>query len=46
MADSIPKNFFDKLEREWRLIDPQRPKPEEKPQPISMPKRLKISRVD
>lgn len=46
MADTIPKNVFDKLEREWRLIDPERPKPEKTPQLTKAGKRLKVSRFD
>jgi hypothetical protein len=42
----IPKRFFDRLEREWRLIEPDREKPDQKPIDCEPPKRLKISRVD
>lgn len=46
MAELIEQTIFDKLEREWRVIDPDRPKPEAKPILSEAPKRLKISRVD
>jgi len=46
VADTMPKNVFAKLEREWRLIDPSRQKLERSPQPLALLKRLKISRFD
>lgn len=47
MAETIPESVVERLEREWRLIDRDRPvgiksiKEEKAPQP-----RLKIGRVD
>jgi len=47
MADIIPENVVQRLEREWRMIDrdrvpvPRRPEREE----IELP-RLKVGRVD
>jgi hypothetical protein len=46
MAPVMPRDIFDKLEREWRLIEPDRKEPDQKPVPDTIPKRLKISRVD
>ena len=46
MAEVVPKDTFDRLEREWRMIDPDRPTSVPKPAPVEAPKRLRITRVD
>jgi hypothetical protein len=48
MAETIPQSVFDKLEREWRLIDADRPQPAPKDaSPQGLPvRRLRIGRVD
>lgn len=46
MDDALRRNIFDKLEREWRLVDPERPYPEKLPQLPETERRLKVSRVD
>ena len=47
MAETLPQSLVDKLEREWRLIDRERPKPEPTPDNgQTPPPRLKIGRVD
>jgi hypothetical protein len=47
MAETLPQSLVDKLEREWRLIDRDRPKPQPAPEVNQAPPpRLKIGRVD
>jgi hypothetical protein len=48
MAETIPQSVFERLEREWRLIDAERPRPS--PKEVSdqeaPARRLRIGRVD
>lgn len=46
MSEKLPQSFYDRLEREWRMLDPERPKPEPRLEPTEPLKRLRISRVD
>ncbi|MBU1317232.1 MAG: hypothetical protein KJ947_25895 [Alphaproteobacteria bacterium] len=48
MAETIPQNVFEKLEREWRVIDAERPRPAPKDAATEATpvRRLRIGRVD
>lgn len=47
MKDLIPMNVFERLEREWRMIDPERPAQSEQNKTVTLPqRRLRISRFD
>lgn len=47
MKDLIPMNVFERLEREWRMIDPDRPAQSEQSKTVTLPqRRLRISRFD
>lgn len=46
MADLIPQSVLERLEREWRLVDVNRPEPEPKSIQTEAAKRIRIGRVD
>ncbi|MDY6963039.1 hypothetical protein [Pseudorhizobium pelagicum] len=48
MAETIPQNVFERLEREWRLIEAERPRPAPKDAATEAKptRRLRIGRVD
>jgi hypothetical protein len=47
MKDVIPMNVFERLEREWRMIDPERQGTSEPAKPAQLPqRRVRITRFD
>ncbi|WP_187182031.1 hypothetical protein [Rhizobium sp. WL3] len=47
MKEFVPMNVFERLEREWRMIDPERPTTSEQTKQIALPqRRLRINRFD
>lgn len=46
MAEHIPQRIFERLEREWRLIEPDRQTVSPKPVDVDVSKRIKIGRHD
>jgi hypothetical protein len=47
MKDIIPMNVFERLEREWRMIDPERNGSSDAARPATLPQRkVRISRFD